>query len=502
MRRRPAILLLLALALVVTACGGDDGEAATTVPGESSTAAAPGGEPAEAVWYTDWDAGVVARWNLASNSCDGVTEVGLSADLIEVGLGWVWVTDCMGGQLVRLDVETGEVTGRFDLGACPSSMALAFDLVWRALPELGAIVAVDPETGAIVAEGTSDLDTVIYLAAGSLHAAGNTYYWRIDEVAVSGGGGNDVWSFKVEDVASTYTQLPGQVQSLAVSVSGGGGNDAAVLVGPPPDGQTSSDYSDPNYPTQFYNVGPGGATAHGDPLMGFYNYLAIVDGHYVATSKVVHYGLVANGAQVQVPFQVPGKPAQGPPPPGGDPDGGPFVWIPQREPGNIVVFPVNDPPQNPVPAAQPQCMLDGQPVSLWYMQVFNQGAAEYQASLAAQMDRSAFPIGPFPTESVFDTRPEGPGFSSCAVGYDGGERLLNDMEGTTDPGATVVLSIVFGDLLYADLATAVAGDDGTFTLPDLDLDDLTTPIPAGSTITVVYTADGFDLGSCELEVDT
>lgn len=99
-------------------------------------------------------------------------------------------------------------------------------------------------------------------------------------------------------------------------------------------------------------------------------------------------------------------------------------------------------------------------------------------------------------------RRRGPRFSSCSVGYDSGERLLNGMEGTTDPGATVALSIEVGTLLYTDLATAVAGDDGQVAIPDFDLDDLTTPIPAGATITVVLTADGNDLGACRLEVET
>jgi hypothetical protein len=88
------------------------------------------------------------------------------------------------------------------------------------------------------------------------------------------------------------------------------------------------------------------------------------------------------------------------------------------------------------------------------------------------------------------------------VGYDSGERLLNDMEGTTDPGATVVLSIEAGTLLYADLSTAVAGDDGNVVIPDFDLDDLTTPIPSGATVTVVLTADGNYPGACRLEVET
>jgi len=119
----------------------------------------------------------------------GVTQAGLSADLITAGLGWVWATDCTGGQLVRFDVQTGEVTGRLNLGSCPSAIAIAFDLVWPALPSDGTIVTVDPESGAIVAEGTSGMDTPLFLAAGSLDVAGNEYYWRLDELPVSVGSG-------------------------------------------------------------------------------------------------------------------------------------------------------------------------------------------------------------------------------------------------------------------------------------------------------------------------
>jgi len=141
------------------------------------------------VWYTDWNTGALARWDIPSGTCPGVTQAGLSADLITAGLGWVWATDCTGGQLVRFDVQTGAVTGRLNLGSCPSAIAIAFDLVWLALPSDGTIVAVDPESGAIVAEGTSGMDTPLFLAAGSLDVAGNEYYWRLDELPVSVGSG-------------------------------------------------------------------------------------------------------------------------------------------------------------------------------------------------------------------------------------------------------------------------------------------------------------------------
>ncbi|MCU0282130.1 MAG: hypothetical protein MUE66_10025, partial [Acidimicrobiia bacterium] len=268
MRRHPAILLLLAIALLLPACGGDDGST-TAGPGESTTTTTAGGETADTIWYTDWDSGAVARWDVEGGTCAGVTPAGLSADLIAVGLGWVWVSDCLGGQLVRLDVASGEVTGRLDLGACPSAIVIAFNLVWLALPSDGKIIAVNPETGAVVAEGTSSLDTPVFLAAGSLDIAGSTYYWKIDELPVDGGGGNGVVAFKLEDAASTYTQLPGQIQGLTVGHAGG--NDTAVLVGPSEG--SSLDYADHNYPTSLYQVGMSGASQMGDPLMGFYNYL-------------------------------------------------------------------------------------------------------------------------------------------------------------------------------------------------------------------------------------
>ena len=80
--------------------------------------------------------------------------------------------------------------------------------------------------------------------------------------------------------------------------------------------------------------------------------------------------------------------------------------------------------------------------------------------------------------------------------------MLTGMEGKTEPGATVALTIEVGTLLYDQLATTTAGDDGSFTLPDFALDDLTTPIPAGATITVVLTADGNYGGACRIDVET
>jgi hypothetical protein len=504
MRRRPAILLLLALALLFPACGGgDDDEGGTTSPGESTTTTTASGETADTIWYTDWDSGAVARWDVEAGACAGVTPAGLSADLIAVGLGWVWVTDCMGGRLVRLDAASGEVTGRVELGACPSAIAIAFDLVWLALPSDGRIVAVDPESGAIVAEGTSGLDTPVFLASGSLDVAGNTYYWKIDELPVSVGGGNDVASFKIEDAASTYTLLPGKIQGLTVGSAGG--NDTAVLVGPPGDG--SLDFSDPNYPTTLYQVGMAGASQMGDPLMGFYTYLGAFDGHYVAASKVTSQVVILNGAVIPVPVAgPPGPPVQGPPPPGGDDGGeGSGVWFANRDPeapGLFFFYPASPPGAFDSPAVPLGCQSDGALLGLGSYAVLSGTDIATQAGLATAMDRQAFPVGPLPTEPIFDTTPEGPRFSSCSVGYESGEGLLNGMEGTTDPGATVVLSIEVGTLLYADLATAVAGDDGRVVIPDFDLDTLTTPIPPGATITVVYVADGNYLGACRLEVET
>jgi hypothetical protein len=383
-------------------------------------------------------------------------------------------------------------------------LAIAFDLVWVTLPQLGTLVGIDPESGAIVAEGTSDLDTPLMLAAGSLHVAGDGYYWRVDELAVSAGGGNDVWGFKLEDAAATYTQLPGQALGLAVSA--GGGNDmASVLVGPPPGEQGTADYTDPAYPTQYYAVGSSGAFPQGDPLTGFYNYVTAVDGHYVASSKVTGKVVVANGAAVPVPVGAPpGPPVGGPPPPGVD-DGSAGVWVGGRDPEQpgLWYFDVANPP---AALGEPQvalgCRIGGTPVGLAYYTVLSAGDVAEQAGRAATMDRNAFAQDPFPEAPVISTLPNGPGFNMCSVGYENAARLLNGMEGKTEPGAKVVLSIEFGDLLFDQLGTVTAGADGTFSLPDFDLDDLPTSIPAGATITVVLTADGFSAGACRIDVDT
>jgi len=520
MRRHPAILPLLALALIVVACGDDDGATTDSSAGVASTTTGAGGasttttaaattESASAVWYTDWDAGLVGRWDLAPNSCAGVTEVGLTADLIEIGLGWVWVTDCRGGLLVRLDIETGEVTGRVSVGACPSAMVLAHGLVWLALPSLGKVVGIDPETGAVVAEGTSDLEPPVYLAAGSLEVAGPTYYWRVDEVAPNVPGGanwqGSVWSFRL-DTYLVEADFGGKIQGLAT-----GGNGVLVLVGPPADG--THDYTDPDYPTQMYNLDlQGNAVPFGSPLMGYYNYLTAVDHHFVATSKMSPFALVSNAAVAQVPVQMAGKPVLGPPPPNAPSGAGsangtsgqdPWVWIPQREPGNIIVFPVNDPPENPVPAVEPACTLEGTRLGLWYALVISERQSDEQATLAKAMDRGAFPMDPIPDEPITPTVPSGPRVPSCGLSYSSGDRVLTDLKGTADPGATVVLSIFVADQLYTDVATTVADDDGAFTLPDVSLDDLGPPAPPiGAELTVMFTADGNQSGACNIDVQT
>jgi len=196
--------------------------------------------------------------------------------------------------------------------------------------------------------------------------------------------------------------------------------------------------------------------------------------------------------------------ASTPPPPGSDGHGS-GVWVGSRDPAAPALFyfdPADPPVTFDAPSVAPACQGDGAPLGLWYYTVLSAADVSTQAALASQTDRSAFPMDPFPTQSILDTTPEGPRFSSCSVGYEKGQRLLNGMEGTTDPGATVALSIEVGTLLYADLATAVAGDDGNAVIPDFDLDTLTTPIPAGATITVVLTADDNYSGACRLEVET
>ncbi|MBN2114161.1 MAG: hypothetical protein JW785_08555, partial [Acidimicrobiia bacterium] len=446
MRRHPAILLLLALALVVVACGDDDGGATDSSAGLASTSTAAGGasttttaaattESASAVWYTDWDAGLVGRWDLASNSCAGVTEVGLSADQIQIGLGWVWVTDCRGGLLVRLDAATGEVTGRISVGACPSTMLIAHGVVWLALPSLSKVIAVDPESGAVVAEGTSELEPPVYLAAGSLDVAGSTYYWRVDEVEPNLPGGpnwqGSVWSFSL-DTYVVDADFGGQIQGLA---AGSGG--VSVLVGPPADG--THNYTDPAYPTQMYTMDPqGNIVPVGAPFAGYYNYLAAFGGHYVATSKVSPFALVGNPGVTQVPVQMPGPPVLGPPPPGGTTGTstsgqGPWVWIPQRGPGNIIVFPVNDPPMNPVPAFSPACTLGDEPLAVWDIAVTTPTYTNQQQALASAMDSGAFPVDRIPDEPVTPTVPSGPRVPSCGLSYSSGDRVLTDLKGTADP---------------------------------------------------------------------
>ncbi len=472
--------------------------------------------PAEQLWYTDWEAGVVARWDLVADAPLGVTQVGLSADLIDVGLGWVWVTDCMGGQLVRMDIASGEATGRIPVADVPRTWpSPSTSSGWRC-PGRARSSAVHPETGDIVAEGTSDLDTIVFLEAGSLDAAGSTYYWKLDEVDPKVAGrpwSGDVWHFKIEDVAAVQAKTDGPI--LGLSGPSGSGNDPALLVGPPPGGPA---FDDPAYTTQLMVVGPDGTLlVQGSPWAGFYGYLGAVGGHYLGFSKLGLPVVVSTGmTTVQVPMPSAGHPIPAPPPDLGQPPGQtyywkvdeldsgpgpsvPWAWVGQPEPGNVVAIPIGQLNPSPVVVASPVNQFAGQPVGLWNVIVLGGNQIAKQAGLAAAMDPALFPLGIIPDDP---TTPEGPRFSSCSVGYDSGERLLNGMEGTTDPGATVALSIEVGTLLYTDLATAVAGDDGQVAIPDFDLDDLTTPIPAGATITVVLTADGNDLGACRLEVET
>jgi hypothetical protein len=511
MRRRPAILLWLALALLIPACGGGDDDG-----GGTTSTADDGGVLAEQLWYTDWEAGVVARWDLAADAPLGVTEVGLSADLIDVGLGWVWVTDCMGGQLVRMDIASGEVTGRIPVGGCPSDMAIAFDLVWLALPGQGTIVAVHPETGAIVAEGTSDLDTVVFLEAGSLDAVGDTYYWKVDEVDPKvnekpwAGG---VWKFKIEDAAANQTQAGGPI--LAMTGPATSGNDAALLVGPPPGGPT--EFDDPAYTTQLMVVGPDGKLlVKGGPWQGFYNYLAASGGWVVGISKMALPAMVTNGTTtVQVPLQSPGSPAADPPPDplqvsptyywkvdelnDTPPGSAPWMWVPQHEPGNVVAIPLGQANPVPVVVATPVNQFAGQPVGVWNIVVLGGNQIGNQAGLAAAMDPSLFPVGIIPDDH---TGPGGPRFSSCSVGYERMRRAIVGLEAAIDPGSKVLLSARVGEVEYPSLGTATADDTGKVVFPELLLDDLTPSVPAGAVVIVVYTPEGSPGSACELEVET
>lgn len=181
------------------------------------------------------------------------------------------------------------------------------------------------------------------------------------------------------------------------------------------------------------------------------------------------------------------------------------MWIGARDPAQpgLWYFDAGNPPSA---FGDPQiplgCQIDGSPVGLAYYAILSAGDVAAQAALANAMDRTAFPVEPVAEAPVTSTAPTGPRFSSCSVGYQSSGRLLTGMEGKTEPGATVALTIEVGTLLYDQLATTTAGDDGSFTLPDFALDDLTTPIPAGATITVVLTAGDNYPGACRIDVET
>ncbi|MBP1632965.1 MAG: hypothetical protein H6Q11_1253, partial [Acidobacteria bacterium] len=188
-----------------------------------------------------------------------------------------------------------------------------------------------------------------------------------------------------------------------------------------------------------------------------------------------------------------------------DGGGGTGVWVGNRDPGapGLFFFRPQDPPAAlETPTVALGCRVNGAPLAVWDYVVLGVGRIAHESALAGVMDRIAFPVDPFPEESVTPTTAPGPRFSSCSVSYESSVRTITGIEGTTDPGAIVVLGIEVGTLLYADLATAVAGHDGKVVIPDFNLDTLTTPIPAGATITVVLTADENHPGACRLRVET
>jgi hypothetical protein len=496
MRRRPPVLLLLTLSLLVAACGsGAAGPASgSTTTATTSVTGSTTSQPAQKVFYTDFDRALLARWDIAGGSCDGMTTVGLSAGEVAVGLGWIWVTDCAGEQLVRFDIQTGEVTGRLDLGACPTDMVITEGYVWLALPELGEVVAVDPETGAIAAVGTSSIDSPIYLAVGSLHVAGHTHYWRVDDFGF--GTGDLPWDFNLDQMP-VQAEASGRIQALGASQGGGTG----LLVGPGVDASTP--YDDPNYPTTLYSVGSHGSlTQVGDPLMGYYGNLGVFDHTYLATSTIAGYGQVRDGLQATIPLVQPGRPVAGPPPPGGA-GGQPWVWIVQRQTGDpsLVAFPMSDLPSGtPQPAVSPACQADGSTVDAYCAVVLDQSEIARQAGLAAQMDRGAFPMVPFPTATTAPTG--GPRVSSCSASYSSSSRTVSGLKATTDPGTTVLLTMQVGDTVYPFLGSAVAGADGQAAFPDLSLDDLTPAVPAGAKVTVIYTPEGFPDNTCTLDIQS
>ena len=506
MRRRPAILLLLALALVIPACGGGDDDAGGTTragrgrrrgdrPSNSGTPTGRQGSSPAGTW---WPTPPL-----------GVTQVGLSADLIDVGLGWV-VGHRLHGRPVG---AAGRADGRGHRPHPPGRLPLGHGHRLRPrsgwpCPSEGKVVAVDPETGTSSRKAPRTSTPSSSWRRGRCDAAGSNYYWKVDEVSPARAPGAEPWQFKIRG----RRHHPGPVRRPDPGAGGGhhrGGQRHRRWSVPrrARTGRTTTIPAIPRPSSRSWDDGShpaGGRSPDG--------LLQLPGGHRRSLCRPPRrLGRHVADPQRRGERRCPWRPSPAcrcrAPRRRADPGFGPGVWVGYGDPPGTRrgLLRSGEPPVSfDASSPSPLAARSTTPCSGSWSYARAERGRHRHAGRPGGRDGSAPPSPWAPSRPTRSSTPglRAPASRLAASATSGADHLLNGMEGTTDPGTTVRSASRSATPALHRPGHGSGRRRREVHLPRLDLDDLTTPIPAGATITVVLTGDGNDLGACRLEVET
>jgi hypothetical protein len=489
MRSRAATSILLTVVVVTAACSDD--EAATTEAAEttepaaaSATPAAPATAPTadapppdEVLWLGNFPEGLLARFDLATGRCE-VDQMGLSVDLIEIGLGHVWATDCLGGQLLRVDAATHEVTGRIDVGGCPNDLLVSrAGTLWLAVPDVASALEIDAESGEILSEIAFPLPP-FDLAEGSLLVA-------LFEEIYSFATATRLGTATAEDIRERVIDLTGY-QVMGMSPADG----VLGVLGLPVDADPTS----ATVETTLFEV--DSEVTELASLEGFWNGLSRHGRAWIVWSQFFNAWAVWRDGDFQIfPISGMGQPAFEPPEAGtgeATAGGGP-MWIPIAglDPPLIRRVDPNDPAthrDHPV-----GCVWEGRPLDPQRLAVAD------PASLDALRDEATAMAPGFPMVERPEVPTDGVAVGPAVVctesgfGFSNEGRTIEDVRSTWTtggepaPGLDVEAWIGWGAREHV-IGRTTTDDDGRVVFPDgVSLDALEEPPAPGSRVTIHQT---------------